>query len=85
MVKPVKLDWNLEAFNEIREDPDLRRMVDDVCEDTAADAGDGFGWKAEVRRGKRGTRYRGVVFTDSYQARKINQRNNTLLHVLRGR
>lgn len=84
MVKPVKLDWNLRAFSELREDPALCRMVDDICEDAAADAGDGFGWKAGVRNGKKGTRYRGIVFTDSYQARKINQRNNTLLHVLRG-
>ena len=80
----MKLSWNMGAFDEIRTDPALCRMVDDVCESIAERAGRGFGWKAEPRKGKRGVRYRGIVYTDTMRARAVNARDNTLLKVLGG-
>lgn len=80
----VAYRWNFKGFDQIREDPKLRAMVDDYCEDIVSASGEGFDWKADVRRGKRGTRYRGIVFTETARSMVVNQRDNTLLNALRG-
>lgn len=80
----VRLQWNMAAFNQIRRDPALCDMVDDYCESIATAAGKGFDWRASVRTGKRGNRYRGIVYTDTARAMVVNQRDNTLLNALRG-
>lgn len=80
----VAYRWNFKGFEKIREDPKLRDMVDDYCEDIVTTSGEGFDWHAEVRNGKRGTRYRGIVFTETARAMVVNQRDNTLLKALRG-
>jgi len=80
----MKLSWNLAAFDQIRTDPALCQMVDDYCSTIAERAGRGFDWKAETRKGKRGHRYRGIVYTDSARAIVVNSRENTLLKALGG-
>lgn len=81
----VDLQWNLRAFEEIRHDPALVEMVDDVCKQIAGNAGRGFEWKAESRPGKKwGPRYRGIVYTDTARACYVNARDNTLLKALGG-
>lgn len=80
----MNLSWNMDAFDQIRTDPALCKMVDDYCEDITKRAGRGYGWKAEPRQGKRGIRYRGIVYTDSARAMVVNARENTLLKALGG-
>lgn len=76
----VKITWKMEGFKQLRRDPALVRQIDDIAEDIADRAGEGFGWKSRADL----DRYRAIVFTGSYQAMRINARNNTLLHALRG-
>lgn len=81
----VTYRWNLRAFEELRHDPELTRMIDTVCQQIADEAGRGFEWKAESRPGEKwGPRYRGIVYTDTFRARVVNARDNTLLKALGG-
>lgn len=80
----VRFKWSSDAFSKIRQDPALRGEIDDLASGVATRAGRGFGWKAEVRGGKRGSRYRAIVFTDTPRAMVVNARDNTLLKALKG-
>lgn len=75
----MKLKFNYREFNRLkREAP--KSMVDEITADIAERAGKGFGWKASDQK----YRYQGIVFTDTYRARIVNARDNTLLKALRG-
>lgn len=80
----MKLSWNMAAFDNIRHDPALVQMINDTCADVAERAGRGFEWKAESRKGKNGSRYRGIIYTDTMRSRVVNARENTLLKALKG-
>ena len=80
----ARLKWSPAAYNSIRRDPALCAQVDDLATGIAERAGRGFGWKAGIRAGKNGTRYRAIVFTDTPRAMRVNARDNTLLKALKG-
>lgn len=83
-MRNVRLRWHMVAFNIIRRDPALVRQVDDEAERLSERAGRGFDWKASIRTGKKGQRYRAIVFTDTPRAMVVNARDNTLLKALGG-
>lgn len=69
--------WNMRGFQQIRRDPGVTAMVDEQAAKAAAAAGDGF-----VVSGRQGrTRYRAIVYPDSYMAVKRELRDNRLLAV----
>lgn len=81
---PMRIDWLMSGFEQVRNDPVLRTQIDGYCERFAERAGRGFDWKAEFRTAPRGGRYQGIVFTDTPRAMVVNARDNTLLKLLGG-
>lgn len=80
----VKIDWLMDGFADVRNDPALRDQIDDWCEELADRAGRGFDWKAKYVSLPRGGRYGGIVFTDTPRAMVVNARDNTLVKLLGG-
>lgn len=69
--------WNMRAFRELRRDPGVVALIDDQAAKAAAAAGDGF-----VVSGRQGrTRYRAIVYPDTFAARRRELRDNKMLSV----
>lgn len=73
--------WNTPAFDAIRRTPGVQALVDQAAADTADACGKGYDWSAI--QGK--TRYRAIVFPDTFRAYRDARRNNTMLHVAAAR
>lgn len=69
--------WNQPAFEAIRRTPKVQALVDKAASDVAGACGRGYDW--DSIQGK--TRYRAIVFPDTYRAYRDARRNNTMLHV----
>lgn len=76
----VRIQFNIDGFNQLRRDPALVRLVDDLAEGVAERAGRGFGWKSRTDI----DRHRAIIFTGTARAMRVNARDNTLLKALRG-
>lgn len=74
----MKIKWNPAGFEEILRSPPVQAKVQQHTNQLATRAGDGY--TGSVRQGK--TRVRGIVYADSWKARRDLARNNTLLRVL---
>lgn len=69
--------WNQPTFDAIRRGPKVQALVDQTASDVAGACGKGYDW--DSIQGK--TRYRAIVFPDTYRAYRDARRNNTMLHV----
>lgn len=78
----VKIDWSLNAFEQIRHLPEVQQQIGEMTDGIAAAANQstGGGYTAVVEDG--GDRVRGAVYTESYEAIRDNARNNTLIKAL---
>ena len=76
----TRIQFNPEGFNQIRRDPVLINLVDDLADEVAARAGRGVDWKSRTDV----DRHRAIVFTETARAMRVNAKHNTLLKALRG-
>lgn len=76
----VRIQWNIDGFEEMRKDHALRRQINGLAQDVAMRAGMGFDWKVQMYP----DRYRAIVFTDTPRAMVVNARENTLMKALGG-
>lgn len=74
----MRINWNMDAFEELRRRPDVAAIVDGAGERIAAAAGNGF--EASPHEGR--TRHRCSVITATPKAMVVNARDNTLLGAL---
>ncbi len=77
-MQPMRLKWNRKQFENIRRAPGVQAVVDAEAEAIATACGRGY--ITSSVQGK--TRYRTIVFPESYKAYRDNQKNNTLVKVL---
>lgn len=74
----MKVDWNRAAFEEVRRSGPVMAAISGLTYGLARSAGDGY--EGSTQQGK--SRFRGIVYPDTWSARKDNARNNTLVRVL---
>lgn len=74
----MKVVFNRAAFEEVRRSGPVMAEISGLTYGLARKAGDGY--RGSTMQGK--SRFRGIVFPDSWSARKDNARNNTLVRVL---
>lgn len=74
----MKVQWNRAAFEEVRRSGPVMAEVSALTYGLARAAGEGY--KGSTMQGL--SRFRGIVFPDTWSARKDNARNNTLVRVL---
>lgn len=79
----LHISWNEPVFQDMAVNTGTS-LVHEYCSKIKANAGEGFYYKTRVQRDNKGGRLRpnGIVFTGSYQAIKINQRENTLFNAM---
>lgn len=75
----MRLKFNHAAFEEVLRSPKVQAWVNATTQEIAGRAGPGY--VGSTRHGK--TRFRGIVYADTWRARHDNQNNNTLVRVLR--
>lgn len=77
MPQQIKIKkWIVQGFNEIRRTPEVQQLVDTEAASFAKACGKGYEWS--TMQGK--TRYRAIVFPDTYRAYRDARRNNTMFH-----
>lgn len=75
----MRFELHIEAFNELRNSPEISQMLKDAADRIAADAGDGFE-AGPVIHGK--TRAHVNIHTTDYLSRVQNARDDTLMRSL---
>lgn len=71
----MKLKWNRQSFENVRRAPAVISEVDRQATRVAAACGGGY-----VTSGQQGkTRYRSIVYPDTWRAKQDNWRNNTMV------
>lgn len=76
----VRIRWNMQGFENVRRLPDVQKRVDWHSENIARSAGRGF--VASSQQGK--TRYRAIVYPETFSAMYRNKRDNALIKALGG-
>lgn len=74
----MKIRWNRAAFEEVRRSGPVMAEISGLTYGMARAAGDGY--EGSTMQGK--SRFRGIVYPDTWSARKDNARHNTLVRVL---
>ena len=74
----MKIDFNMQGFEDLRRDPAVQADIDARTSRIADAAGDGY--EPGSYQGRR--RYRGSVITASYKAQRDNAKRQTLLRSL---
>ena len=74
----MKIQWNRSAFEEVRRSGPVMAEISALTYGLAREAGEGY--EGSTMQGR--SRFRGIVFPDTWSARKDNARNNTLVRVL---
>lgn len=73
----VRFEWNRKAFEQIRRDPKVLAFLDELAQEKAEAAGEGY--ESSSMQGK--TRARSSVITATGKAMRDNAKNDTLLRV----
>lgn len=76
----IRFEWNRKAFEQIRRDPATLALLDELAQEHAAAAGEGY--ESSAMQGK--TRARASVITATRRAIRDNSKNDTLLRVFSG-
>lgn len=74
----VRVSWNVSGFEQVRRSPETQRLIDSYVDDMVDAAGPGYDGNGMQGR----SRYRGIVFPDSWSAVRDNGRHNTLVSLL---
>lgn len=77
-MKKTRMRWNVKEFEAIRRSSRMGAVVDESASRIAGACGDGFEWSGQ--QGK--SRYRANVSAYTYEARRRNSSDNTLLRNL---
>lgn len=75
----VRIDWNTEGFEEVRRFKKVQESIEWYAENIARAAGRGF--VASARHGR--TRYRAIVYPETFSAMYRNKKTNALVKALR--
>lgn len=74
----MRVQWNRPAFEEVRRSGPVMAEISALTYGLARSAGDGY--VGSTMQGR--SRFRGIVYPDTWSARKDNARSNTLVRVL---
>ena len=74
----MKIEYNLPAFKQARELPEVAAQCDSLASRIAAKAGHGYGW--DGRAGK--ARYRAIVYPETMMAKVRDAKTNNLLKTM---
>lgn len=75
LMAKARIKWNVKEFENIRRSSKMVAVIDSSASRIADACGDGFEWSGQ--QGK--SRYRANVSAYTYEARRDNSSNNTLL------
>jgi hypothetical protein len=78
MAQTPRIDWKIAGFKKLRKSPEMQALLQEIVDEMLADLGDGY--EGDVQEGR--TRARGLVATDSFEARRDNATNQALLRAL---
>lgn len=80
MANKVKIQLNRQGVQEMMKSPEMMAICKDLADDALGRLGDGY--VVTTYNGK--TRVNASIMAETYQAKKENSENNTILKAIRG-